>query len=360
MSKSLKNFISIREALSDYTSRQIRFCFLSYKYNASMDYTDSSMTQAIHTERIFVEFFHNVKAVIRRLGSGSTQYLAARDKALFKQYQSVRNQVHDAICDDFDTPRMLLVLQDLIRHVNRYIEDPPHVSSLLQDVARYVTHILHCVGIVTDLTGIGFPYSAPKPSSALEASKPSGIAGGEHGGDQGEEASADVGSGREEVLAPYLDALTKFRETIRVAAISGQTREILIAADDLRDNVLPELGVRMEDKGSGSQTVTIWKLESPEELRKEKARKEELKRANEAKREELLRKQREKEERAKVAPADMFKSQTDLYSQFDEMGVPTHDRLGEPLGKKVVKKLQKEMEKQVEVHAAYLESLTKL
>ena len=49
-------------------TRQIRFCFLLHKYNAPMDYGDGTMNQAVSIEKIFTEFFHNVKALLRRLG----------------------------------------------------------------------------------------------------------------------------------------------------------------------------------------------------------------------------------------------------------------------------------------------------
>lgn len=45
-------------------------------------------------------------------------------------------------------------------------------------------------------------------------------------------------------------------------------------------------------------------------------------------------------------PVDMFKGQTDLYSQFDSDGVPTHDAAGEPLSKSGIKKLKKDWDKQ--------------
>lgn len=49
---------------------------------------------------------------------------------------------------------------------------------------------------------------------------------------------------------------------------------MLSIADKLRDDILPELGVRMEDKGSGSEVSSIWKLEAPEVLRMERMQKE--------------------------------------------------------------------------------------
>lgn len=46
----------------------------------------------------------------------------------------------------------------------------------------------------------------------------------------------------------------------------------------------------------------------------------------------------------------MFLSMTDLYSKFDEQGVPTTDKAGEPLSKSAIKKLKKEWEKQKKLY----------
>ncbi|KAF4756293.1 hypothetical protein FOZ63_003376, partial [Perkinsus olseni] len=48
----------------------------------------------------------------------------------------------------------------------------------------------------------------------------------------------------------------------------------------------------------------------------------------------------------KIRPQDMFKDQSDKYSQFDENGIPTHDAAGAKLTKSAFKKLHKEWEKQ--------------
>ena len=47
-----------------------------------------------------------------------------------------------------------------------------------------------------------------------------------------------------------------------------------------------------------------------------------------------------------IAPSEMFKNQPELYSLFDEHGVPTHGAAGEKLSKSAYKKLQKDWEKQ--------------
>eukprot|EP00607_Mallomonas_marina_P002937 CAMPEP_0182429724 /NCGR_PEP_ID=MMETSP1167-20130531/32935_1 /TAXON_ID=2988 /ORGANISM="Mallomonas Sp, Strain CCMP3275" /LENGTH=473 /DNA_ID=CAMNT_0024613837 /DNA_START=463 /DNA_END=1885 /DNA_ORIENTATION=- len=303
MSKSLKNFITIREALETHTARQIRLCFLMHKYNAPMDYGDSTMNQSITVDKIFVEYFHNMKAILRHLGRTGSQHLGDREHQLMCQLQLTKETVREALLDDFDTPRALLALQDIIRQTNRYVEDTPIVSTVITQVAKYVTSILKCFGLVGESTEIGFPL----------------------------DSSEEGGANKEQVLTPVLDALTKFRETVRVSAIQGDNRSVLTACDDIRDNVLPDMGVRMEDKGSGAETVTVWKLDDPEVLRKERQQKEDAKRAKEIEKLENARKLREKEEKSKIPPQAMFMTKTELYSVFDEDGVPTHDAAKEPL-----------------------------
>ena len=338
MSKSLKNFITIRQALEKHTARQIRFCFLLHKYNAPMDYGDNTMTESVNIEKIFSEYFHNVKAMLRRLGTDGGQYVGLREKDLLNLLTAAKKAVFDALMDDFDTPVAVSALVTLVRDCNRYMESSNGDIStvVLGSVARYITSVLKTFGLVPSSADIGFPASANGLSSS------------------GEEAGS--GTSKEELLTPYLDVITKFRESVRVAAIAGDTKAVLMAADDLRDGVLPELGVRMEDKGSGAELTTVWKLDDPDVLRKEKALKDEAKAEKERQKAEAKRKAEEKEAKAKIPPKEMFLNMTDLYSKFDDEGVPTHDKDGEPLSKGAAKKLQKEYAKQKDLHEKYLAS----
>ena len=64
-----------------------------------------------------------------------------------------------------------------------------------------------------------------------------------------------------------------------------------------------------------------------------------------SRKEEQARQLAEKLARMSIAPEDLFKDKTDLYSQFDADGVPTHDAAGEKLSKSAGKKLKKEWDK---------------
>jgi cysteinyl-tRNA synthetase len=131
-------------------------------------------------------------------------------------------------------------------------------------------------------------------------------------------------------------------------------KAVLMAADVLRDDILPDLGVRMEDKGSGADLVTIWKLDDPEVLKLEKAQRQNAKAEKEKARAEAARRAQEKDEKSKIPPQNIFTGLTELYSAFDNKGIPTHDAAKEPLSKGQIKKLCKEWEKQKDLHEKYL------
>ena len=200
-SLTTQNFVTIRQALEVYSARQIRFCFVLHKYNDPMDYGDETMQQAVSIDRIFAEFFHNIKAVLRRLGTTGTQHVGQKEIALKETLAEARSEVRESLLDDFDTPRAIKLLMELIRETNCYVDKDGISSVACHDVARYVTSILRIFGLVQDGAEIGFP---------LESSA-------------GEGASVS----KEAVLSPFLDVLTKFRELVRLAAISGDTAAVL-------------------------------------------------------------------------------------------------------------------------------------
>ncbi len=72
---------------------------------------------------------------------------------------------------------------------------------------------------------------------------------------------------QEELIAPYVDAIVKFRDLIKEKSTEGP-KEILQLCDLLRDDILPALGIRIEDRQKGFET--IWKYEDKEVLLKER------------------------------------------------------------------------------------------
>ncbi|CAB4019378.1 cysteine--tRNA ligase, cytoplasmic-like, partial [Paramuricea clavata] len=122
--------------------------------------------------------------------------------------------------------------------------------------------------------------------------------------------------------------------------------------DRLRDEDLPNLGVKLEDQEESQSSVI--KFVDPETLRKE--RQQQLEEIEKKKKEKEEMKRRQEEEKAaklakaQVPPSEMFKHETDKYSAFDEQGIPTHDNTGEAISAKQIKKLKKLYQQQEKLY----------
>ncbi|XP_046978679.1 cysteine--tRNA ligase, cytoplasmic [Vanessa cardui] len=331
MSKSLKNFVTISEALKRHTARQLRFAFLLHGWKETLDYSENTMEMAIQTEKLFNEFFLTVKDALRSgYDEGSGGPWGPEEQLLSAKLSNAKEQVHRALCDNIDTRAALDALREVVGAAHVFLRSTaPRSAPLLAAAARYVTDVLHVFGAVEGPRGlIGFPvYDA-----------------------------GDVCL--EEVVMPYLEALSTFRAQVRDAARGGAggaggAGGVLALCDALRDDVLPELGVRLEDKPDR----TVVKLVSKEELMKEREEKKKQEAEKLRKKQELLEAQRAKEELKKIPPSEMFKKETDKYSKFDDKGLPTHDIEGKELSKGLVKKLQKIQQAQEKKYNEYLASV---
>jgi cysteinyl-tRNA synthetase len=119
MSKSLGDFVTIRDALATASARAIRFAFFSSHYRSSMRLTDDTFSRAARAlDRLdrFVEG-HDPDA-----GAGDPGRASAARRAI------------DAALDDvFDAPRALAVVFDLVREQNRDGTRGQHARALVRD-----------------------------------------------------------------------------------------------------------------------------------------------------------------------------------------------------------------------------------
>jgi cysteinyl-tRNA synthetase len=333
MSKSLKNFVSIQDALAKYTARQLRLAFLLHAWRDTLDYSQNTMEVALQYEKIFNEFFLNVKDLSRNLVRKPTLVehfvkWERHEMDLNRSFLKAKENVHAALCDNIDTRTSLESLRDLVAASNLYIRDkkPPN-SLLLRDIAVYITKILSIFGAISEPSKLGFPVS---------------------GG---------VENNNENTIIPYLEILAEFRDKIRTTGRSLKATDILQECDRLRDDVLPNVGVRLEDREGAPSAV---KVVGREVLLKEREAKQlqELEKAKEKERKkaEQAAAQAAKDAQKKIPPSEMFKLEKDKYSQFDDKGIPTHDADGKEISKGQLKKLQKLQLAQEKKYQEYLAS----
>ncbi|KAK3747619.1 hypothetical protein QZH41_013667, partial [Actinostola sp. cb2023] len=330
MSKSLKNFITIKEALKRNSSRQIRLAFLLHTWNATLDYSENVIREAEQTEKLFNDFFLTIKDILRKPEdiAPDTHNYKELEKDLQTRFHEKKDAVHQALCDSIDTPGALRQMHDLVKLSHIYIgnkkqrsESPNH--DLLKGVAKYLTEMLRIFGANDGEQEIGFSISGQNTSE-----------------------------NHEEVALPYVQLLSDFREDIRQIAREEKVPRILKACDVLRDESLPNLGVKLEDQEGDSKAVI--KFVDPETLMKERLQQQEEQEKKKRQKEEAKKRLEEekaaKEAKARIAPWDMFKHETEKYSAFDDQGIPTHDAQGEPISAKQVKKLKKLYQQQEKLY----------
>lgn len=335
MSKSLKNFITIRQALEVHSPRQLRLMFLMQPWDKSMNYSDQTVDDARAKEKYFKNFFGAVKSVLRNDFVSERQGWTAADRALFNTLNASQQKVHASLLDNFKTYEVIQHLVDLVQECNKYLTAESKPKNLLvQKVGVYVTKILRIFGVVQGNDIIGFSE-----------------AGGEGGGT------------KEDVVAPFVDAFIDFREKVRTAAkAKSESISFLNVCDDVRDETLANLGIRVEDSNDSS----IWKMDDPVVIKKEVEEKRQKAAEAAAKKKQgkidKLIADIAKAEQSRVPVSEMFKvgAHEGKWGTFDDEGKPLTTKEGEALSKSQQKSVSKEAKNQEKAHEKLVKSAGEL
>ncbi|XP_014277584.1 cysteine--tRNA ligase, cytoplasmic [Halyomorpha halys] len=326
MSKSLKNFITIAEALQQYSARQLRFSFLLHSWRDTLDYSKNTMDYALSYEKMCNEFFLNVKDLINSEPisniSDNFKKWNERDLELNNVFSLTKEAVHEALCDNLDTRSALDKIKECISKCNIYLKNDDAKSQLIKSISTYIMKLLKVFGIIVENEQIGFSVSEAFNFSNVE-----------------------------EKLMPYLKVFGEFRDEVRRKAKEINNKDILECCDILRDTKLPELGVRLEDREGKPSAI---KLVDKETLLKEKQEKELQKQLKEEAKKKQQALQAEKDAQRRIHPKEMFLKMVDKFSAFDSEGLPTHDIDGKEISKGQLKKLQKLQQAQYKKYEEFM------
>ena len=331
MSKSLKNFKKITDFISLYTPNAFRLYFCNSKWDGDMDFTENGLSMASANDKKISEFFQNIKVWSRENDLKKTLKLDNEDSALNNFFLEAKKNIHAYFCDNFNTPGVVSTILDLIKKTYEYQEKTEKVKTLklhlIYTVGKYISDILKCLGLVYNTDFVDYFRTSGEGDSNKNA---------------------------EEILTPYMDVLTKFRHEVKNAiVVEKDEKKILKLCDQLRDEILPELGVRIEDKGNEG---SLWKFFDKEQYIKEKEKEKELK-ENKKKQKEEEAKQREM--KLSMSAKEYYATLTDKYSAFDELGIPIKNAKGNDISKEQYNKLKKEFAKHDQKHQKWLEQQNK-
>eukprot|EP00246_Nothoceros_aenigmaticus_P001191 TRINITY_DN1160_c0_g1_i8.p1 TRINITY_DN1160_c0_g1~~TRINITY_DN1160_c0_g1_i8.p1 ORF type:complete len:529 (-),score=133.57 TRINITY_DN1160_c0_g1_i8:1525-3111(-) len=368
MSKSLKNFITIKQVLSKYSARQLRLLFIMQAWDKPMNFSDSVFIEVLNKERQLKTFFAIV-SVTTKQGQDRSEKWEEVEKCLYRSYQEAENQVREHLEDNFDTSGALTAIFSLVSATHLYIEKVEMKARglLVRKVATFVTRILAVFGL-SDVRGgeIGFGQASQRddlvaPYIDAFSTFREQIRGAARAGNSkklflelvSNAPSFDgpdyLATSDQRTVGPYVDALVKFKKHILTAAASVGDEvlkeTILEITGRARDDTLVELGVRLQDTSWGP----IWFFDDVKVLQAERAEKLALKCRKTEERRDKLRKELEKWQGASLSPQELFQD----YKALDSNGVPTRDASGKELSKQARKRLEKDFKNLRDIQAKF-------
>jgi cysteinyl-tRNA synthetase len=145
-----------------------------------------------------------------------------------KLFEKSKKDIHEALCDNFNTPQLLKIVKELISKSYEYHTKAESNGTfkiyIIYSIGQFISHITRCLGLVYKTEFIDYFIT-------------------ETAGEQGSES----------YLTPYINLIAKFRDDVKnAAAVDKDLGKVLKTCDQLRDEELPQLGIKIEDKGKGN------------------------------------------------------------------------------------------------------------
>ncbi len=136
MSKSVGNFITIKDALAKYTSDEVKMFFLFSHYTSAIDFSEDKMLEARKALAKFDVLFWK-----------SSELLKDQDIEPFQAdfITRYKQEFLDAMDDDFNTPKALAALFNLISETNKFIDEK-------KEDLHYLGVVYHAVDILENLS----------------------------------------------------------------------------------------------------------------------------------------------------------------------------------------------------------------
>jgi cysteinyl-tRNA synthetase len=104
MAKSLRNFVTIRDALKKYDAKVLRFFYISAHYRSSIDFSERLLDQAKNSLDRLNEFMRKAK-------DGKSDDVSLIEKS--------RKKFLESMDDDFDTVKALASIFDFVKNANK-------------------------------------------------------------------------------------------------------------------------------------------------------------------------------------------------------------------------------------------------
>lgn len=116
MSKSLGNFLTVKEALKKYFPEEIRYAILTHNYSSNIDFSDDLFLNA--RKRLY--YFYNTLALMGTFESCSKN--ASAQIKVPDIILGLEEKFQEFMDDNFNTPRVISEISDVFKELNKVID----------------------------------------------------------------------------------------------------------------------------------------------------------------------------------------------------------------------------------------------
>ncbi len=130
MSKSLNNFLTLKEAVDKYTSNALKIFYLSSHYRHPLDFNQEKMQESAKVEKRITDFYHRLN-----------EY-PLEEKLTFSKLSQIEDNFLKALKDDFNMPVSFSAIFQLIGTVNQEWQANPKNTSFFGQAKSLLKRIL--------------------------------------------------------------------------------------------------------------------------------------------------------------------------------------------------------------------------
>ena len=157
MSKSLGNFITIEELLTDYNPQVFRFFVLSTHYRSPIDFSGDALQQSENS----LKRIYKLMETIDELLDTPIDEKNESDDNYIKLLENTKKEFLDAMDNDFNTPIALSTIFNFIRDINKGINE----ENISKNVFKEIKSLLNELG---NILGLTFSFESNKGDSKDE------------------------------------------------------------------------------------------------------------------------------------------------------------------------------------------------
>jgi cysteinyl-tRNA synthetase len=151
MSKSLGNFITVKDALKMCSPQVLRFFLISAHYRSPIDFNRENLKLAeANLERI--------RSAIERLQNLNERVSRTPDEEnLISEVRNARNRFEEAMDDDFNTPLAIAAIFDAVKAINSYADKNAEIeASAKKEVYETIKDLMNILGINIEIKKEGY------------------------------------------------------------------------------------------------------------------------------------------------------------------------------------------------------------